>query len=103
MAEGIEGGAAQAPEGVERLERWTEPRAELELLLEAEGPEQRRVQMPEDLDPGTEARVELGLERGVQVQARHLVLVLVRHQLVEMPRHRLGEPGAPRHRLDLGL
>ncbi len=67
-------------------------RAELELLREAEGAEQRRMQvvLHARRRPGT-PRPAARARSAWQVQARHLVLVLVGHELEEVARDRLAD------------
>ena len=78
-----------------------EPRAEPDLLLEAERAKDRRVQVPVRPHRAAPLRLDLGAHGGVEMQPRHLVLVLVGHQLVEGARHRLGHARPPRRALRL--
>src|SRR5262249_13338939 len=102
-AEGVEWRAAQPLHPSEHAEDRREPRAELELLLEPERPEQRRVEVVGELDAAREFVGQRLGDVGIEREPRHLVLVLVGHELEEVARDRLGEPRLARHLRRLGL
>ena len=91
-AKGIERSAAQPLHPGEHAEHRSEPGAELELVLEAERSEQRRVEVIGELDAAGELVRQRAGDVGLEGQARHLVLVLVGHELEEIARDRLGQP-----------
>ena len=102
VAERIERGAAQTPHRDQQPEHPLEPRAERELPLHAERPQERRMELVAHLGLA-QLRLDRRADLRPEVQPRHLVLVLVGHQLEEVARHRLGEPRLARHGRPLRL
>src|SRR6266540_871446 len=91
VAKWVQSSSSQPTHPAQHPESRGEPRPELQLALQPERAQERRMEVVAEPFGLGEQAAGLSEERLLQMQPRHLVLILVRHQLVQVADHSMSQ------------